>query len=78
MHNSMFELFMYILLGILKSSFITCLGLLLIDLNFRLSIDGTYILSELLISDTDIGHFYIVLVETTFFNFFTVGRPIFL
>ena len=75
MHNSMNELFLYILLGILMSSFIKSLGLLPFDLTLRLAIDGPYILSALLISATAIGQFYIMLVDTIFLKFFTAGRP---
>ena len=57
------------------SSFITGLGLLLFGLPLRLSIDCTYIFSVLIISATDSVQFDIMLVDTMYENFFTVGSP---
>ena len=75
MNYSIFDLFLYISLGIQISSFITVLGLLLVNLPLRLAIDGPYIFSEFIISDTDIGQFDIMLMETMCLSFFTVVRP---
>ena len=75
MNNSIFDLFLYISLGIQISSFITVLGLLLVNLPLRLAIDGPYIFSEFHISDTDIGQFDITFMNTIGLKFFTVGSP---
>ena len=48
MHNPIFELFLYILLWIWMSSFITGLGLIIVDLPLRLAINGPYISQHLL------------------------------
>ena len=55
--------------------FITGLGLLLVDLFLRLSIDDQYIFLALLIPQTDIGKCDIMLVLTICLKFFTVGSP---
>ena len=64
MYNSKLELFSYLSLRIGISTFITCLGFVLVDCPLRLDIDGPYILSELLLSAIDMGQFYIMFVDT--------------
>ena len=75
MHNSTFELFPYLLLVIWMSSFITGLDFFLVYFYLILAIDGPYIFSTFLISWTDIRQFDIMLVDTVWLKFFTVGRP---
>ena len=57
------------------SSFITGLGLILVDLPLRIYINGLYIFLSLFISSTDIVNFDIMLVEEMLLKFFTFGRP---
>ena len=77
-HYSVFELFLYIYLGIWISSCIVGLCFLLVYLALRLAIDGPYIFSEFLISTTDMGKFDIMIVDTLCLNLFTVFSPIIL
>ena len=60
----MFELFLYISIGVLISSFITGLGLILVELPMILAIDVPYIIPEFITSAIDIGQFDILLVDT--------------
>ena len=64
MYKSMFGFFFNVSLGILVSSFITSLGLLLVGFPLRLAINGPYIFPALLMSPTDIVQFDIMLVDT--------------
>ena len=57
------------------SSFINGIGLLLVDSNLRLAINGLSMFSSFLISVTDIVQFDIMLVDTMCTKFFSVGSP---
>ena len=59
-------------------SFITGVYLILVDFPLRLSINVPYIFSVFIISDTDMGQFEIILVDTMCMKFFAVGSPILL
>ena len=76
MHNSTFELFLYALLGISISSFISNIGFLSVDLNLRLTTDVPYInFQHCFLSNTDIVNFYIMLVDTICLQFSKFGSP---
>ena len=60
------------------STFITGLGLLLVNLPLIISIDGPYTFSALLKSATDIEQSDIMLVDTMCLKFFNVSIPTFL
>ena len=68
-------IFLYISLGVLISSFITCLVFLLVNLNLRLPIDAPYIFSALIIFATGIVQRDIIVVDTICLKFFAVGIP---